>query len=175
MTGSALLPNLSSLVSCETHRWNALMPSLISGIDRSTGPIKTLRVDLGSIRDTRCVDFVASLGNTNAASTLEMLTLIPTGFDDDYWMPPGGEHLGHLASPPQLFSVLSALSLLVIEKPIRGPEDEVFIEELGETILPAEPKYDSIWSHAQAKESWRVNCPKLTSVCIYGKRLNLRA
>ncbi|KAL5633895.1 hypothetical protein ACGC1H_005924 [Rhizoctonia solani] len=99
MTGEALLPNLSSLVSCpanfatlapgrpinhatvhrcETHRWSALVPNLISGIDQSAGPIQTLRVDLGSVRDTRCVEFVASLGNTKAASTLEMLNLIPT-------------------------------------------------------------------------------------------------
>ncbi|KAH7338036.1 hypothetical protein B0J17DRAFT_628604 [Rhizoctonia solani] len=96
---------------------------------------------------------VSSLGSTRAASTLEILTLIPTSMNNEYWMPPEGRYSGPL-TPPDLFNRFGALRRLVIDKPILGPEDDVFSEQLGDFAPPVEPKYDSIWSHEEAKKLW---------------------
>ncbi|KAG8735857.1 hypothetical protein FRC11_002967 [Ceratobasidium sp. 423] len=195
VTDEPLLPNLNTLVACaETfstlapnrpivnatvnwcrkHGCRTLMPSVISAIDQSTAWITALKVDLRSIRDTRCVDFVSSLGSTKAASTLETLTLVTTHLDNEYWMPPEGQHSGPLSPPPELFSGLGALRSLIIEKPVLVAESQVFDEESGEPLPPVEPEFDSIWSHVGAKELWQANCRALASVRIYGKRLNTR-
>ncbi|CAE6445253.1 unnamed protein product [Rhizoctonia solani] len=192
-TEEPLLPNLTTLVACsetfvalapnhpianatinwcQKHGCRALLSNVISAIDQSTAPIAALKVDLRSIRDTRCVDFVSSLGSTKATSTLEVLTLVTTHLDNEHWMPSGGRQSGPLIPPPNLFSELSALHSLIIEKPALMVESQVFDEESGEPVPPAEPDFDSIWSHVRTKKSWQVKCQALTSVRIYGKRLD---
>ncbi|CAE6538435.1 unnamed protein product, partial [Rhizoctonia solani] len=106
------------------HRDTVCMPRILSAIGLSTTPIQTLRVDLGSVRNTSCAEFLEHLGAVSTILSLERLTLVTTALDNSYWQSPvlPDQHpAAYPPSPPELFSRFSALRQLIIEKPTWQP------------------------------------------------------
>ncbi|KDN40067.1 hypothetical protein RSAG8_08388, partial [Rhizoctonia solani AG-8 WAC10335] len=160
---------------CQMHRDVVHMPKILSAIGLSTKLLQTLRIDLGSLHNTSCVEFIEHLGTIGAVVALEKLTLNTTGLDNTYWQPSVliDQHpTPYPPSPPELFSHLGVLRHLIIEKPTWQPSI-VFDHELAIYRFQPGPVFKSIWSQAEAADLWRTHCPKLVSVKIYGRKLKV--
>ncbi|CAE6489618.1 unnamed protein product, partial [Rhizoctonia solani] len=158
---------------CQMHWDTVHMPRMLSAIGLSTKSIRTLRIDLGSIHNTGCVDFIEHLKTVGTVLTLEKLTLTTTSLDNDYWQSSvlTDQHSAlSPPTPPELFSQFSSLRHLTIEKPTWQPSI-VFDQELAVYRFQPGPVFKSVWSQDEATDLWRTRCPGLLSVKVYGRML----
>ncbi|CAE6398661.1 unnamed protein product [Rhizoctonia solani] len=157
---------------CQMHRDAVYMPRMISAISLSTRPLQSLRIDLASLHNASCVEFVEHLASVGTA--LESLMLITTALDNSYWQSSvlADAHPTYPPSPPELFSRLKALRYLFIEKPTWQPSI-VFDSEQSVYRFQPGPIFKSVWSQAEAADLWRTRCPGMVSVKIYGRKLKI--
>ncbi|QRW20962.1 hypothetical protein RhiXN_05951 [Rhizoctonia solani] len=139
------------------------------------------KTDCLCIDDIRRTSLFPELNNLTACSEL-FVTLAPgcpitDAGDDDYWQ--SSELVDRNSAdgpptPPELFSELKALRLLVIEKPSRQ-SSIVFNSEADTLRFQAKPALRSVWSQVEAARLWKGRCTRLSSVKIYGEKLDIMA
>jgi hypothetical protein len=72
--------------------------------------------------------------------------------------------------PPELFSGLKALRVLIVEKPSWQPP---IASELNVFRFRSKSTFESTWSRVEAVGLWKTHCPRLVSVKIYGRKLEI--